>query len=204
MIIKFFLFRHGETDWNLNRRFQGHSDIALNATGEAQALELAEKLKQLRLKFLLSSDLIRAVRTAEIATSGLNLSMILNSGLRETHLGQAEGLTVDEINQKFSGGLLEKWSAHESLSADFGFPDGETKKQHLVRLKKTLESFADENSHQLKNMDEIGVSTHGGCLIRLIHSCEGAPSERIPIPNCSLYEVHYNFHQKSWHYIRMV
>lgn len=204
MTIKFFLFRHGETDWNLNKRFQGHSDIPLNATGEAQAKELAKKIQKLNLKMILSSDLIRARRTAEIATEGLNLPFQVDSNLRETHLGHAEGLTHDEIAIKFSPDFLKQWASHESQSSDFGFPGGETKRQHLTRLKMALENYVSNNQNQIQHHEEIGISTHGGCLIRLIHSCEDAPTERIAIPNCALYEVHFNVPNRTWHFIRLV
>lgn len=204
MIIKFFLFRHGETDWNLNKKFQGHSDIPLNQTGEIQALSLAHKLKSLNLKFIVSSDLIRAKRTAVIANQFIQLPILEDSNLRETHLGHAEGLTHDEIAQKFSPTLLQQWASHESQSNDFGFPGGETKRQHLVRLKAALENIVNKNLDNLAHEDQVGISTHGGCLIRLIHSCENAPAERIPIPNCALYEVHFHVKTNSWHYIRLV
>lgn len=199
MILRFFVFRHGETDWNLQKKFQGHTDIPLNATGEAQAAQLAKKIKKLQLKAVLTSDLCRAIKTAEIALGGRTVPFHVHSDLRETHLGDAEGLTHDEINLKFGEDIIAQWKSIFTEDADYKFPNGEKKSDHLLRLRRTLENYAHAESHQ--SGDQIGVSTHGGSLVRLVHACEGSPATAISIPNCCMHEINYNILEKRWIYV---
>lgn len=199
MILRFFVFRHGETDWNLQKKFQGHTDIPLNATGEAQAIQLAEKIKKLQLKAVLTSDLSRAIKTAEIALGGRPVPFHIHADLRETHLGDAEGLTHEEIHSKFGDDIIAKWKSILTEDADYKFPNGEKKSDHLLRLRRALEAFAHSQQHQ--NGDQIGVSTHGGSLVRLVHACEGAPETAILIPNCCLHEINYHVQERRWVYV---
>ncbi len=197
--LRLFVFRHGETDWNMQKKFQGHTDIPLNANGMSQALQLAEKIKKLDLKSVLCSDLARAIKTAEIALAGKKLPFHIHADLRETHLGDAEGLTHDEIHQKFGEDIIGKWKSIAPEDVHYKFPNGEKKSDHLVRLRRFIENYAHTATHE--DGDQVGVSTHGGCLVRLVHSCEGSPTETIAIPNCAMYEIHYDVVGKRWIFI---
>jgi 2,3-bisphosphoglycerate-dependent phosphoglycerate mutase len=84
-----WLIRHGLTDWNLEGRYQGQSDIPLNAEGLAQARRLAERLKGTSIEALFSSDLLRAYQTAKILGECLGLPVQADPRLREIH--QASG-----------------------------------------------------------------------------------------------------------------
>src|ERR1700749_4512270 len=104
------LFRHGETDWNVEERFQGHIDVPLNENGRAQARGLVEKLAPMGLQVILSSDLSRALETARIAARGLGgIAVEIDPRLREAHLGGAQGLTREEIEKKFGLELVHRW-----------------------------------------------------------------------------------------------
>lgn len=98
-----YLVRHGETNWNRERRFQGQMDIPLNHLGELQAKKLAERLHliQLQLDAIYSSDLIRAKNTAEIIADYYNMTVNINLDLRERYFGFFEGRNLDEIKDKF-------------------------------------------------------------------------------------------------------
>lgn len=85
----FLLVRHGETDWNVLRRCQGHTDIPLNETGKAQAAKLREHLYEVSFDICLSSDLMRAKETASILT---NLEIRVDPRLRERFFGKFEGM----------------------------------------------------------------------------------------------------------------
>ncbi len=87
----FYLVRHGETDWNVKKIIQGHSDNPLNQTGEKQAKELAKKLKNVHFDTVFSSDLLRAKRTAEIIAQEKKLAVKTNQFLRERAFGKLEG-----------------------------------------------------------------------------------------------------------------
>lgn len=87
------LWRHGQTDWNIENRFQGHSDIPLNETGIAQAKKAAPLLMGLGPKKIIASDLIRAVQTAQALADISRLPVEIDAGLRETNGGKWEGKT---------------------------------------------------------------------------------------------------------------
>ncbi len=95
----FFLIRHGETDWNMQGRWQGHTDIALNAIGQAQAQRLAERLRDEDVRFdtIYSSDLKRAWETASILGAALDLVPWPLPALREIDVGGWSGLTHAEV-----------------------------------------------------------------------------------------------------------
>src|SRR5437868_4346988 len=89
-----YLARHGETDWNRAGRWQGWTDVPLNPTGEAQALALAEKLRDRTIARIVSSHLARARRTAEIVAGALSVTDIAtDADLKERGFGLFEGLT---------------------------------------------------------------------------------------------------------------
>lgn len=89
--------RHGRTAWNAGRRFQGQTDVPLDAEGLAQAAAIAEHLRGESFDIAVSSDLSRAVATARAILAGRELPLQLDTGLREMQFGAWEGLTWDEI-----------------------------------------------------------------------------------------------------------
>ena len=101
------LVRHGETDWNLARRIQGHTEVPLNATGRAQARATAELLARTPgpgWSAARSSPLGRAVETAEIIAAGLGLAAPgVDEGFWERNFGPAEGLLVTEARERWPG-----------------------------------------------------------------------------------------------------
>ena len=90
------LWRHGQTNWNIENRFQGHSDIPLNEVGIAQAERAAPLLLNLQPDKIVSSDLIRAQQTASALAKLAKLEIQIDAGLRETNGGKWEGKTGAE------------------------------------------------------------------------------------------------------------
>jgi len=88
--------RHGITDWNIEMKAQGHTDIPLNETGRRQAYALAERLKEEDWDLIYSSDLSRAKETADIVSQALGLSVKTDKRLREMNCGEIEGTTLEE------------------------------------------------------------------------------------------------------------
>jgi probable phosphoglycerate mutase len=94
--IRLCLVRHGETDWNAQKRIQGQIDIPLNARGRAQAAATAAGLAGQRFDAVYSSDLARAWQTAQPIAAALGLPLYAAPGLRERHYGRMQGLTAAE------------------------------------------------------------------------------------------------------------
>lgn len=93
---RIILVRHGETDWNSAKRYQGYSDIALNQKGIEQAKLAAERLAGENIHAVYSSDLKRAVQTADYIASKHGLLVQKHSGFREIHFGRWEGYTYKQ------------------------------------------------------------------------------------------------------------
>ena len=124
--------RHGETDWNVEQRVQGHSDRPLNANGEAQARALADKLRDDRIDAVYASDLARARDTAAPVAEAHGLEVELLPGLREKDFGTWEGLLDTEIRERFpqaNGGPLRAVLRHCSAGGD-----GHIDNCHVARI----------------------------------------------------------------------
>jgi broad specificity phosphatase PhoE len=151
------LARHGETDWNRDGRWQGHSDTPLNEEGRRQARELAEQLDGVDAVY--SSDLARARETAEIVAERLGLDVHPDPRLRERGFGAWEGLNSAEIERDF-GEAHARWRSGEGLGADDAEPfDAFAARVHAF-LEDVLRLHPDEN---------VLVISHGGS-IRVIHA----------------------------------
>ncbi len=151
-----YVIRHGETDWNRSQRFQGRTDIKLNDLGREQAVALRPVMQQLEIESVYSSSLSRAVETAEIATGDLRLTIQKEDRLRETNIGDAEGLTFDEISDKYGAEAILKWRSYEERLLDFHFPNGESKREMMFRIRQIFLEIA-----QNSNRSTIGVFAHG-------------------------------------------
>jgi len=170
MVTTILLARHGETDWNLERRVQGHSDTPLNETGRAQALALAELLEAAELDAIYASDLARAYDTAQVVAERKGLTVTRLPELRERNFGTWEGLTDDEILRRFPQAKTSSWG------------DAETKEEMAERVLGALHSIAAAHPG-----GRVLVVTHGGPVRSLL--VESGLDGRGPIGNCSLYEV---------------
>lgn len=101
-MLKLYLIRHGETQWNAEGRIQGHTDIELNERGMEQARRLAARMpEEGPFDAIYASPLRRAFRTATLIGEALKLTVISDARLIERSLGQLEGLTMSEVKEKF-------------------------------------------------------------------------------------------------------
>ncbi len=156
------LVRHGETDWNRERRWQGHADPPLNEAGRAQAAELAAALAGERLDAIYASDLRRAYETAEILGARLGLPVTSDPDLREIDVGSWSGLTREQLAGR-------EW-------------DGETQEAHRKRVLRAVRRVA-----RLHPAGRVLVVTHGGSLRRVFETVGEA--ERPAPANCEVYRL---------------
>jgi broad specificity phosphatase PhoE len=151
------LARHGETDWNRDGRWQGHSNTRLNESGRRQAAELAEALDGVDV--LYSSDLDRARETAEIVAARLGLEVRFDRRLRERSFGAWEGLTMDDIESRYAE-PYRRWRAGESHGAE----DAEPFEAFGARVQEFLQDVLARHPEET-----VLVIAHGGA-IRVIHA----------------------------------
>lgn len=150
-----FLIRHGETDWNRALRFQGQTDVALNAAGLAQAARLADRMAGETVDLAFTSDLMRARQTAVPPAKRLGLVAAPDAGLREQAFGTAEGLTGTEIRAR----MPDAWDRWLAFRADHALPGGESTRQFHERTVGALRRIAAAHAGRT-----LMVVTHGGVL----------------------------------------
>src|SRR5215210_2317333 len=169
MPTRIILARHGETDWNRERRWQGHSDRPLNDTGRDQARALASELAGRPISAVYSSDLLRAHETARIVAEQLGLDVVTVPGLRERRFGSWEGLQDVEVERRFPGVR--------------GPPDAEPRDDMARRVLDSLEAIAAGNQGRT-----VLVVSHGG-PIRAVLRYHAHPSCEEPVGNCSVVDL---------------
>jgi len=150
------LIRHGETDWNAERRLQGHIDVPLNATGLAQARATAANLAEHDFSAVYTSDLRRARQTAAEAARTLDLEPRPEPRLRERHYGNFQGLTYVEAERRYPEGYRR---FHERDPAFAFGEDGESLEDFAARIRAALEALVARHAGE-----QILVVTHGGVL----------------------------------------
>lgn len=146
------LWRHGRTEWNVQHRWQGQTDIPLDIIGKAQAEAAAEKIARLHPEMIISSDLVRAANTAQYLAHVTGLQVVLDQRLRETHGGLWEGLTYSEIEEQH-GEALRRWQVDVSVAAGV---TGETRGDVASRVAASI------SEHAKKANGTLVVATHGG------------------------------------------
>jgi probable phosphoglycerate mutase len=172
------LWRHGQTVWNAERRFQGQSDIPLDETGQAQAERAARLLAGLRPDMIVSSDLSRAAGTAAALARLTGLEVTLDKDLRERHGGCWEGLTDTEIRARYP---VEH--------ANWDPPDGEPTSVVAERVAGALHRIAATAGELGMTAGLAVVVSHGAALRLGMSRLLGMPGELSgvlgPLSNCS-------------------
>jgi len=146
-----YLVRHGQTDWNVTQTIQGQTDIPLNETGESQAHQMREKLKDIHFDMVYSSDLIRAKRTAEIITLERNLALITTEIIRERSFGAYEGTPMDD--------------ARKTLYSYLDHYNGE----HPHLTENNVETNDEMTGRTITFLREIGVAHPGKTVLVVSH-----------------------------------
>ena len=152
--------RHGETAWNVDGRIQGQLDVPLNDTGRWQVHRLALAVADEGIVAIYSSDLLRALETAQAVARGCGEPITTDVGLRERGFGVFEGLSYVEITQRWPD-QAERWRKRDP---DFSAEGGESLRQFSARAVGTVARLA-----ALHPGETIAVVSHGGvmdCLYR--------------------------------------
>ncbi|HEX4856673.1 MAG TPA: histidine phosphatase family protein [Limnobacter sp.] len=195
---RFILVRHGETDWNRERRFQGHTDIPLNQQGVQQAGLVQQYLQALELtmgnppyQVCVSSDLGRAKQTAAIIHGDRQPPVSPSSALRERDYGHLSGLTAEEMQQKSP----VEYAGMKARQVDATIRSGESIRMFYNRVVSEFQRLAVENPGQC-----VLLVAHGGVLDCIYRHCSGTLLEKPRdwlLPNCALNLVELDSNEKA-------
>ncbi len=167
-----WLVRHGQTDWNLEGRYQGQSDVPLNATGLAQAADLAASLDGRHFDALYASDLARAYQTAQVIAARLGLPVHTDTRLREINQGEWQGRTLDEIKGIYNEGAQATHVTIDPVTARA--PGGESVWEVSQRMAQAADDITRTYPH-----GAVLVVGHGLALATLFCQAENIPLSQV-------------------------
>lgn len=176
-----FFVRHGLTDWNAQRRFQGTCDIPLNETGLAQARCAAQRCAQLSIERVYHSTLMRAAQTAQEVAGACGVPLLPSPGFNEVCMGRFQSLTREEAYARYPA----ECAAYFADQTHTPPPDGESLLQLQVRALSALAKAEQDAS----GCQRIAVVSHGALLKTLLSAIAGLPLEsfsRFDVSNGSI------------------
>ncbi len=177
---RWFIVRHGETEWNAQGRIQGHTDISLSDIGIQQSRLVAQRLAGVSLDVAYSSDLARSAETARQILEQRNVPLHTTERLREFNKGVFEGLTPEETGQRYP----DLYKASQVNDLDFAPPGGESIRQTSARMNAIMTEL--RARHPDENVLIVG---HGGALRAGFVALLELPLEanwRFAMTNCGL------------------
>jgi broad specificity phosphatase PhoE len=161
-----WLVRHGQTDWNVEGRWQGHADPPLNPLGVKQTRILAEGLTHIRFDAIFSSDLDRAYETACAVGDRQGIKVQIEARLREINLGEWEGLTSDEIRKRYPA----EWQDRQLNPLKARAPGGESLLELAERVIPAITDIVRMHPNEL-----VLVVSHGLALAVVVGHAQGQP-----------------------------
>ena len=189
------IIRHGETDWNVEKRIQGHTDIPLNENGRAQAMAMAFNAAHQRFQAIYSSDLARAQETAWVLAQREGLEVKLLSQLRERHFGVFQGITAAQGAELHPAA----YAYYVARDLEYDFETGESLRGFAERVSEGIDWLLRHHSGQT-----IAAVSHSGVLDVVYRRATGRPLHTprdFRIPNCALNWFHFDgqgWHLEAW------
>ncbi len=194
--MRLIFVRHGETDWNVSVRYQGQAGVSLNAQGEAQAHCIARRLRGGKIAALYASDIVRAWETACIIGDSLGLVPQAVPEWREIDVGQWEGLTPEELHERFPDHMRE-YESNPAYTVRLG---GESYAQMQQRALVALQRIHEAHSAE----ETVLAVSHGGTIRSIICDILGLDLTyfgRMWLDNGSLSEIRYG--ARGWRLMRL-
>lgn len=171
-----FIVRHGETDYNVEHRWQGHLDVPLNHNGQHQAQLLAHYLRDEEIDCIFASDLKRAYATAQTIAQSKGLTVIADARLREINLGVFQGMTNMQIQEAYPEDKLQ-WDTNN----EFAPLKGESRYQVQNRAYEAWQDITNQ-----ENINTVLLVAHGGTIRMLLEKVLPKRTERIKLHNTSV------------------
>ncbi|WP_407254772.1 2,3-diphosphoglycerate-dependent phosphoglycerate mutase GpmB [Escherichia fergusonii] len=189
-MLQVYLVRHGETQWNAERRIQGQSNSPLTAKGEQQAMQVATRAKELGITHIISSDLGRTRRTAEIIAQACGCDILLDPRLRELNMGVLETRNINSLTEE-----EENWRRQlVNGTKDGRIPQGESMLELSERMHSALASCLELPQGSRPLLVSHGIAL--GCLVSTILGLPAWAERRLRLRNCSISRVDYQ--ESQW------
>ncbi len=177
---KIYLIRHGQPEWNVSRRVQGHTDSVLTDKGRKQAMDLGKKLSHIKFDVAYSSSSIRAYATAELILNGTLKEILKLDSLKEINLGVWEGMRYSDVETEYP----DQFKCFFNDPSKFELREGETFHQLQSRAVRSLETIVEANRGK-----KIILVSHGMFIRSLLAFIENRPLKDLwntpAIHNCS-------------------
>ena len=187
MLKNFYIFRNGQSSYNLAGRLQGQSnDSVLTDKGIHQAFTVADFLKDKKIEVIISSPQRRAKQTGTIIAKQLHTPIQYDSRLAEANLGTADGAKIQKLSKKHQQ-ILQDWQNFETNPR---FQNGESKQELRQRVLSALNDYADSN------YENVAVSSHNFSIVEALQSIKADKTE---IDNGEV--VHLQYDGNNWKYI---
>lgn len=164
-----FFVRHGLTDWNRDRRFQGTCDIPLNEDGQRQARTAAARCRELGLERIYHSTLLRAAQTAQAVADETGAPLYPHTGFNEVCMGLFQGLNHAQAQEKYP----EAYARYFADRINAAPPEGESLSELQIRALRALD-YAEKDA---QGCSRIAVVSHGALLKTLLGAVAGIPLE---------------------------
>ncbi len=188
--MKLFLVRHGETEWNAAGRIQGHSESDLTDRGRAEAAAAADALSIRRLAAVYTSPSSRALDTARAIADRHELAPITEPRLKEMNFGELEGLTWEEIGERYP----EAQNAIRGSDPNYVIPGGENRVQLIERGMAAMNDIAERHRNET-----VCAVSHGGTIGWFAREVLGIPHDvgsRFRSSNCGIHV--FEMHDDGW------
>ena len=180
-MVRWFMVRHGETDWNIEGRAQGQTDTPLNQRGHAQAQLVGSRLASVEFAAAYASDLSRVTETADPIVGGRNLELQTMSDLREKRYGRWEGMSYKDVEEQYP----ELFQRLFQDDIHFAPPDGESDSDVYRRVGAATETLRSAHDGD----ENVLIVAHGGTLRAMLVNLLKMPAEymwRFKLANGSL------------------
>ena len=189
-MLQVYLVRHGETQWNAERRIQGQSDSPLTEKGVQQAWQVAERARTLGITHVISSDLGRTQQTARIIADACGCDVILEPRIRELDMGVLEKRHIDTLKETEEGWRRTLVNGTE----DGRIPEGESMQELSVRMHAALAECLKLPAGSRPLLVSHGIAL--GCLVSTILGLPAYAERRLRLRNCSISRIDYQ--ESQW------